>query len=74
MRCETLYNLGDNVWAMNKDKAKQGWIEAIKVCNFKSVMRFVEYRIIYVVHFYDGSLEINQDELFPSKEELIESL
>lgn len=76
MECETLYNFGDYVWAMNKDKAVQGWITSIKVCNFKSVMRDVEYRITYDVHFCNGSEDfgVNQDTLFPTKEELIESL
>lgn len=76
MKFETVYNIGDKVWIMNKDKAKQGKIYSISFCNFYTVNRDIEYRVTYDICFDDNSSEsgVKQDEIFSSKEDLIKSL
>lgn len=73
MTIETKYNTGDEVWFMHDNKAKKGIIIKIDVSivrdmNSQNVVKRVYYDLY---NFSNPYIETN---LFPTKEELLNSL
>ena len=71
MTIETKYNIGDEVWLMNENKAYVSFIEDVRVKrNSKNTK--IEY-MVESMQKKDFGLKKEQ-ELFPTKEELLKSL
>lgn len=71
MDIKTKYNIGDEVWFMNENKACVSFIEDVRVKkNSKNTK--IEY-MVESMQKKDFGLKKEQD-LFPSKEELLKSL
>lgn len=69
MRIETKYNVGDKVYALH-EKICEGTVELVKAVS-EEVGR---YNVVYQVRF-NGLLFVEGEEnLFPTKEELLSSL
>lgn len=71
MRIETKYNIGDEVWANVLDEPYNFIVKSIRfVCD-----RFHK-RIVYTILEEGGDtlIYLDEDELFPAKEELLKSL
>lgn len=76
MKIETKYNIGDEVWYMESNKACSRIIKAIRVTSYGKI-NIVEYG--YLNHPECGDerthwLEYHECRLFPTKEELLKSL
>ena len=65
---KTKYNIGDKVWYISSNKVQSLDITGVRVCVEPEEERKVEY----ILHF--NSSWINEDKLFKSKKELLESL
>jgi hypothetical protein len=71
MTIETKYNIGDEVWFMNENKVYVSFIEDVRVKrNSKNTK--IEY-MVESMQKKDFGLKKEQD-LFPTKEELLKSL
>jgi hypothetical protein len=71
MAIETRYNIGDEVWFMNENKVYVSFIEDVRVKrNSKNTK--IEY-MVESMQKKDFGLKKEQD-LFPTKEELLKSL
>ena len=70
MTIETKYNIGDKVWFMNEGEPTSEKIVRIDVEQYEQ-KQFVEYTVILcdviLTSFYE-------EEIFPTKEELLKSL
>lgn len=70
MTIETKYNIGDEVWFMNEGKPTSEKIVRIDIERYEC-KQFIEYTVILcdviLTSFYE-------EEVFPSKEELLKSL
>lgn len=77
MKISTKYNLGDRAWVMMQNKAHYLRIDAIEIRAKKAmvsedgVLSILEYKYFY--SFGDNDWYAEQD-LFPTKEELLKSL
>lgn len=73
MEITTKYNLGDTVWFMDKNKPKSDNIKHIRIeiLNEKNNSNSFIY---YVDDIYGNYGRYNEHELFPSKQQLLESL
>lgn len=77
MKIETKYNIGDEVWAIVNDKVAYRYIEAIKITTDKIFAteggRVVDIKL---KHQYCIGYDCwrKEQELFPTKEELLKSL
>lgn len=65
---KTKYSIGDKVWYISSNKVQSLDITGVRVCVEPEEERKVEY----ILHF--NSSWINEDKLFKSKKELLESL
>ena len=72
MKIETNYNIGDEVWVQKFSMPIQGKIYAISVHENCGIVFHVE--TTNGVHRGNFVITLNEDELFPSKEELLNSL
>jgi hypothetical protein len=71
MTIETKYNIGDEVWFMNENKVYVSFVEDVRVKrNSKNTK--IEY-MVESMQKKDFGLKKEQD-LFPTKEELLKSL
>lgn len=71
MTIETKYNIGDEVWFMNENKVYVSFIEDVRVKRNNKNTK-IEY-MVESMQKKDFGLKKEQD-LFPTKEELIKSL
>lgn len=90
MTIETKYNVEDKAWMMFNNHAEQVEIAEIEtavikhyystnpipfICEPKSMKMRIETLITYKVNMQDGTtIEVVEDFLFPTKEELLKSL
>ena len=70
MTIETKYNIGDEVWVMYNNKPMEVLIKRIS-CYCGRWGHLLKEDIMYLV---DNDCCFNEDELFPTKEELLKSL
>ena len=69
MEATTKFNIKDNVWLINKNKAERMFVSGVII----SVTEPDKYEVKYILNH--GSLcEIPESRLFKTKEELLESL
>jgi hypothetical protein len=66
MTIETKYNVGDKVWSMKDNKPQTNTIDRIRAYASDDV--YIEYEVI------GSSKEHAEHELFPSKQDLLNSL
>jgi hypothetical protein len=71
MTIETKYNIGDEVWFMNENKAYVSFIEDVRVKRNNKNTK-IEY-MVESMQKKDFGLKKESD-LFPTKEELLKSL
>lgn len=62
------YNIGDKVWYISNNRVQSMDITGVNVC----VESKEECKVEYILHF--NSSWVNEDKLFKSKKELLESL
>ena len=67
MTIETKYNIGDNVWLMYANKAVFTRVKSIAI-KVEPPMTLVEYDM------EDYTKHLTDEEIFPTKEELLKSL
>lgn len=77
MTIETKYNIGDEVWFMEDNKAYSRVIAAIKVTHYGEKLTVLKYG--YYLHPESSDerlywLDQHESKLFPTKEELFKSL
>lgn len=72
MTIETKYNIGQKVWFLKFSMPIQGKIYAISVHENCGIVFHVE--TINGVHRGNFVITLNEDELYPTKEELLNSL
>lgn len=71
MTIETKYNIGDEVWFMNENKVYVSFVEDVRVKRNNKNTK-IEY-MVESMQKKDFGLKKEQD-LFPTKEELLKSL
>ena len=71
MTIETKYNIGDEVWCMNNNKVYMSFIQEVRVRKNNKKTK-IEY-IVEKMQKIDFGLK-KEDELYPTKEELLKSL
>ena len=77
MTIETKYNIGDEVWLMYHNKAVRTKTESVKIKKYarRTMGMKIETCITYDVATPDDStIEVIEESLFPTKEELLKSL
>ena len=77
MTIETKYNIGDEVWFMEDNKACSRVIEAINVTHYGENLTILRYG--YYLHPESSDerlywLDQHERDLYPNKEELLKSL
>ena len=73
MTIETKYNIGDRVFFLYKGKVRSGIISSsVVISSYKN--RKVETLNTSITYIIDHEYERYEEELFPSKEELINNL
>lgn len=73
MTIETKYNIGDRVFFLYKGKVRSGIISSsVVISSYKN--RKVETLNTSITHIIDREYERDEEELFLSKEELINNL
>lgn len=72
MTIETKYNIGDEVWFMNKNKACSDIITAIHTYHTETISN-ITYGFGKSIHSQIIAIT-NEQDLFPTKEELLKSL
>ena len=65
---KTMYNIGDKVWYISDNRVLSLDITGVRVC----VESEEGCKVEYILHF--DSCWVNEDKLFKSKKELLESL
>ena len=68
MEAKTKYDIKDNVWLINENKAVRMFVTGLVVTFTESDNRDVKYNLNYSL------CEIPENKLFKTKEELLESL
>ena len=77
MTIETKYNIGDEVWFMEKNKACSRVIEAIRATHYGGILTVLNYGYYLHPERPDARLywfDQHERELYPTKEELLKSL
>lgn len=68
MKIETLYDIGQEVWATNFGKQLRGFVSGINILVSRNDVMF-----IYMVCFGGSPIAVTESSLFPTKEELLKS-
>lgn len=74
MEVKTKFNLGDEVWMMESNKAVSGSIKELTInirFNGKNTIKYA-IKVLWKSHIWDTTRY--EEELFPTKEELLKSL
>ena len=76
MKIETKYNIGDNIWFMNANKAVCYKINSFKISIYRKGTNANNVNQEYTIEYSPEGLVLflNEDNCFATKEELLNSL
>lgn len=74
MKIETKFNIDDTVWFMHKEKPTTKTVRSMKVHSGKCLVGITDPLIEYDFNEHDAKGYKDEKQLFPTKEELLQSL
>ena len=75
MTIETKYDIGDDVWIMQRNKPVRVEVRDIEISRFQNDgMVVIRNRIVYHMVGDSANTGYHEEELYPTKEALIQSL
>lgn len=74
MTIETKFNIGDDVWFIEDRRALRGQIESVTAKTSGNETDFEDYDIVMRTDMFEARTSAQVNQIFKTKEELIESL